>query len=74
MSGRIEIIKLLFYPDEWLTKEVKPFDFEKQDAKVIENQMITLNALIVIDVHARDVTEKLLKVNTTDPGAFDWIS
>tara|TARA_X000000950_G_scaffold242306_1_gene296573 strand:+ start:59324 stop:59836 length:513 start_codon:yes stop_codon:yes gene_type:complete len=35
-------MKLLFYPDEWLTKEVKPFDFEKQDAKVIENQMITL--------------------------------
>ncbi len=35
-------MKLLFYPDEWLTKEVKSFDFEKQDAKVIENQMITL--------------------------------
>ena len=35
-------MKLLFYPDEWLTKEVKPFDFEKQDATVIENQMITL--------------------------------
>ena len=35
-------MKLLFYPDEWLTKEVKPFNFEEHDAKVIENQMITL--------------------------------
>ena len=36
--------------------------------------MITLNALIVIDVHARDVVNKLLKLDIDDVGAFEWIS
>jgi len=35
-------MKLIFYPDKWLTTEVKPFNFEEHDAKIIENQMITL--------------------------------
>ncbi len=28
--------------------------------KITDNQMITLNALIVIDVHAKDVVESLV--------------
>ena len=29
--------------------------------------MVTLNALIVIDVHAKDVVEKLVNENISDP-------
>lgn len=36
--------------------------------------MVTINALIVIDVHAKDVVELLEKENVTDVGAFEWIS
>ncbi|XP_065826535.1 dynein axonemal heavy chain 3-like isoform X2 [Oscarella lobularis] len=35
---------------------------------------ITLGALTVIDVHARDVVAKLTKDDVSDPTAFDWIS
>lgn len=36
-------------------------------------QTITMNALIVIDVHARDVVETLAKQGVDDIGAFEWI-
>ncbi|KAG8235430.1 hypothetical protein J437_LFUL015495 [Ladona fulva] len=35
---------------------------------------ITLCALIVIDVHARDVVKKLIELNTHDISDFSWIS
>ena len=35
---------------------------------------MTLNALIVIDVHAKDVVEALWQGNITDPLSFEWIS
>jgi len=35
---------------------------------------ITVNALIVIDVHAKDVVGKLHEAQITDIGAFEWIS
>ena len=35
---------------------------------------LTLNALIVIDVHARDVVGKLVANEVDDVGAFEWIS
>ena len=35
---------------------------------------ITIEALIVIDVHAKEVIETLDKLNITDIGAFEWIS
>lgn len=37
-------------------------------------QSITINALIVIDVHAKDVVEKLVEANIRDIAAFEWIS
>lgn len=39
-----------------------------------KQQQVTLNALIVIDVHAKDVVEKLVLSNVTDIGSFEWIS
>jgi dynein heavy chain, axonemal len=36
--------------------------------------MITLEALIVIDVHAKEVVETLERGNIVDVGAFEWIS
>ena len=35
---------------------------------------ITLGALIVVDVHARDVVQKLDSVGTQSPTDFSWIS
>lgn len=37
-------------------------------------ETITLNALIVIDVHARDVTTKLVQNEVSDITKFEWIS
>lgn len=36
--------------------------------------MVTINALIVIDVHAKDVVEKVYRSNVNDLFAFEWIS
>lgn len=36
--------------------------------------MVTINALIVIDVHAKDVVEKMVNGNVIDKFAFEWIS
>jgi dynein heavy chain len=35
---------------------------------------ITINALIVIDVHAKDVVCKLVDEQIEDINAFEWIS
>lgn len=35
---------------------------------------ITINALIVIDVHAKDVVAKLVDEQIDDVNAFEWIS
>ena len=35
-------MKLIYHPNEWLEKKVKPFDFEKQDAKKVESEMISI--------------------------------
>lgn len=42
--------------------------------KLSKNQSITLNALIVVDVHARDVVDKLIKNVVDSVNAFEWIS
>ena len=35
---------------------------------------VTLKALVVIDVHARDVVRKLIQQNVSDPDDFNWSS
>ena len=35
---------------------------------------VTINALIVIDVHAKDIVEKLWRSNNSDISSFEWIS
>jgi len=42
--------------------------------KLSKQEKITLNALIVIDVHAKDVVGKLVSEEVDDVGAFEWIS
>lgn len=42
--------------------------------KLTKLQSITLGALIVIDVHAKDVVENLKTANIDDTNAFEWIS
>ena len=42
--------------------------------KLTRMQQIAINALIVIDVHARDVIGKLVAAAVNDIGAFEWIS
>jgi dynein heavy chain len=42
--------------------------------KLTKQAMLTLNALIVIDVHAKDVVLTLVRNEVEDVGAFEWIS
>ena len=42
--------------------------------KLSKMSSIVINALIVIDVHAKDVVGKLVEAQITDVGAFEWIS
>lgn len=42
--------------------------------KLTSLQSIALGALIVIDVHAKDVVEKLVEEKVDDAAAFEWIS
>ena len=42
--------------------------------KLTKQEMLTLNALIVIDVHAKDVLGHMVKMEVVDIGAFEWIS
>lgn len=42
--------------------------------KLTKQQKVTLNALIVLDVHAKDLVEKLFKENVKNSSEFEWIS
>ena len=35
-------MKLIYHPNNWLQEKVKPFDFEKHDAKKISEEMISI--------------------------------
>jgi dynein heavy chain len=42
--------------------------------KLNNQQRTTIGALIVIDVHAKDVTFGMRDANVTDIASFEWIS
>lgn len=42
--------------------------------KLSKMATITINSLIVVDVHAKDVVDKLAKAGVDDTNAFEWIS
>jgi len=42
--------------------------------KLTKQQMTTIGALIVIDVHAKDVTKMMSDENVIDVASFEWIS
>jgi dynein heavy chain, axonemal len=41
--------------------------------KLTKLAKISVNALIVIDVHARSVIQEMVDSNVSDPNAFEWI-
>ena len=42
--------------------------------KLSAQAKMTLNALIVIDVHAKDVVGHMVNLEIDDIGSFEWIS
>lgn len=42
--------------------------------RLTKQQQVSINALIVIDVHAKDVVERLFKSSVDSLNAFEWIS
>ncbi len=39
-----------------------------------KQQRIKIVSLVTIEVHARDILEKLVKTKTADGSAFEWLS
>jgi len=47
---------------------------EQVRKKMTKQQQVSINALIVIDVHAKDVVERLWRNDIDNVNAFEWIS
>jgi dynein heavy chain len=39
-----------------------------------KNQRAKIVALVTIEVHSRDIVDKLYKINCMDTNSFDWLS
>ena len=61
------------YWDNYLTPQLGKL-VELVRTKLSKQAQVTINALIVIDVHAKDVVENLWKNEISDVAAFEWIS
>lgn len=64
----------------WSAPECFPFLIQLGDlvavvrGKLSKMQRAVLSALIVIEVHAKDVAAKLIEENVTSVNDFEWIS
>ena len=60
-------------------KELKFLDDQLKDTVILVSrklqymQEITMNALIVLDVHAKDVIEKMVELQVSDISDFEWM-
>lgn len=72
MEDSIKADKVKNYSDNLKSQLNKTVELVRK--KMSKNQSVTLNALIVIDVHARDVVENLHLNKINDVNAFEWIS
>ncbi len=43
-------------------------------SNLTKQQRMKIVALVTIEVHARDILEKLIKTKTSDGSAFEWLS
>ena len=43
-------------------------------SNLTKQQRLKIVALVTIEVHARDILEKLIKSRTADASAFEWLS
>ena len=43
-------------------------------SNLTKNQRLKIVAIVTIEVHARDIIERLAKLNINDVNAFEWLS
>lgn len=71
--------------EEAIDSNLKDAYLEKSNGQVLDlvdlvrgkldsGSQLTIEALIVLDVHARDIVQLLIKENVTTLGEFNWIS
>jgi dynein heavy chain len=59
---------------DWFDSSVRSKIVDLVRGKLGRMERLTIGALVVIDVHARDVTQKLAEDGLTDVNDFDWLA